>query len=197
MKRTQATKQQIIETTKKLVKTSSKVTVKDICDASFVNIAAINYHFGDKSNLMRIVINEIVEELQAELITYMQDTDLISPEQALSHAMELVVKFATNNKGLIHYLFVESENDGNVSYYGIVQNFLFDNPFASQDIKKLNMNKENDPYILYSRFLILFSSLSMPMIMEFATNKGSHREYSIDNPVFKVKFIQELLKIIK
>lgn len=197
MKKISNTKKQIIEATKRLVKTQSQVTIKDICEASYVNIAAINYHFGNKANLMQLVIAEIVEQLQKELIFYMDTVDVITPEEGLSHVIELVLKFAIANKGLIHYLFVSSENDGNVSYYGIVQNFLFNNPFATMVISKLNLSQETDFQILHSRFLILFSALSMPMIMEFATNKIENRDFSIDNPVFKEKYIRELIKILK
>lgn len=197
MKKTTSTKKQIIEATKRLVKTQSQVTVKDICEASYVNIAAINYHFGDKASLMRIVINEIVEQLQNELIDYMHGFETIEPEASLNHVIELVLRFAAENKGLIHYLFVASENDGSISYYGIVQNFLFNNPFATMVIQKLNIKQEEDWQILYSRFLILFSSLAMPMIMEFAGNQQSERMYSIDNNDFKQKYIKELIKILK
>lgn len=197
MKKISNTKKQIIEATKRLVKTQSQVTIKEICEASYVNIAAINYHFGNKASLMQLVIAEIVEQLQKEMIDYLKTVDNITPEVGLSHVIELILKFAIENKGLIHYLFVASENDGTVSYYGIVQNFLFDNPFASTIITKLNLSKEFDPQILHSRFLILFSALSMPMIMEFAVNKGENRDYSIDNPVFKEKYINELIKILK
>ena len=146
---------------------------------------------------MKIVIGEIVDDLQKELIQYMDMVDLINPEEALNHVIELVLRFAMENKGLIHYLFVSSENDGNISYYGIVQNFLFSNAFASTVLSKLDLVANTDPQVLYSRFLILFSSLAMPMIMEFASNKENYRQFSIDNPAFKQAYIHELLKILK
>lgn len=54
----------IIQETKKRIRKNPKLTIKEIADACFVNIAAVNYHFGRKDNLMAIVVKEILDELK-------------------------------------------------------------------------------------------------------------------------------------
>ncbi len=56
--------------------------ISDICERAQANIAAVNYHFGDKENLYLEVVKKLEEESKADA-PYMQIDPNASPEQKL------------------------------------------------------------------------------------------------------------------
>ena len=187
------TKRQIIEATKALVKVKPNLTVKDICSKAYVNNASINYHFGDKRNLMNIVLKEMIDEFKAYFIEQLEKNDDLGVEETIELIITIVYKFSMNNKGMIRYLFSSDENGISQENVGILQNFLFKDAFFDTVMKKLiKQTKDTDINVIYAKYMVLFSSMCLPMVIEY-TSQNSEPTLSKDLMKEYVKLLEKVM----
>ena len=59
------------------------VTVREICKASNANVAAVNYHFGDKAGLYRAVVLKAIDEMRETNELSQRAGDGLSPEEQI------------------------------------------------------------------------------------------------------------------
>ena len=67
------------------------VTVREICKASHANVAAINYHFGDKAGLYRAVILFAIESMQETNELSQRAGEGLSPEDQIRGFVRVLV----------------------------------------------------------------------------------------------------------
>jgi TetR/AcrR family transcriptional regulator, regulator of cefoperazone and chloramphenicol sensitivity len=68
------------------------VTVRDICRAADVNLALVNYHFGDKFGLYFEVVNEAIASIRAFNEQAMNAPDGASAEDRLRHFIRALLQ---------------------------------------------------------------------------------------------------------
>jgi AcrR family transcriptional regulator len=85
--RVQATRERLLEAGKKLFAEHGfrHVTVRDIAREAEANIAAVNYHFGDKMQLYTSVLHAAVERVRAGIEASMRPAAGLPPEEQLRH----------------------------------------------------------------------------------------------------------------
>lgn len=71
------------------------VTVREICKASNANVAAINYHFGDKAGLYRAVVMFAIELMQETNELSQRAGDGLSPEDQIRQFVRVFVSRIT------------------------------------------------------------------------------------------------------
>lgn len=191
------TKDLIIAKTKELINKNADITIKEITDACYINVAAVNYHFGSKDNLIALVLEEIVNDLKDEISKEIHklDPDVILKE-SLAIMLEIIYNFMLNNMGVIRYLFLNNnyqENSANI----LIDSFFTDNQFTSTILNHIMKTfKIEDKRGAYARYMLLFSSFAMPLFIEIAKNKDSNIISSISLDDFRKTYIIEILKLI-
>lgn len=193
-------KDRLIETTKQLIQKQSKITIKDITDKAYVNVAAVNYHFGSKDNLINLVVGDIIKEFKKEIfeaITAIPEDQ--SPETTLRLMLDLLYEFVLENIGLLNYILINFSTDS-ISSNLIIDEFLNDNEFTKLVLLILETQSGiTDPNRLMARYMLIFSSFVIPLFIELiqVLNPSNNVMYSWrDNTLLKDSYIKELINLL-
>ena len=187
----------IIQETKKRIRKNPKLTIKEIADACFVNIAAVNYHFGRKDNLMAIVVKEILDELKenicASLETFTDDY-----EDNLERIVNILMRFTLENSGVVKYLFLHNASLERCSYL-LMDVFFTDNSFTERIINEIKKAcKCEGGLVSKGKYLLLFSCLSIPLFLQVAEKYEDKPFFpSFQDSEFLQTYIKEMLRIIR
>jgi len=198
--RDESIKKLIIQSTKELIKEKGDVTIKDIADYTHVNIAAVNYHFSSKNNLVQIVISDIMTEFKSDILTKVKsyDQDLVDLEVFLTEILSLTYNFIFTHKGVIKYLFLNLNHQKD-SAAQLFEVFFQDNEFLNVVYDSLSRyTKTDNPKELLIKYLMIFSSFMMPLFIELFESKQTN--YQIDmihDKDYKDIFIKKLINLIK
>lgn len=190
------TKESIIYNTKELPKTRTNLTIKDITDASNINVAAVNYYFGSKDNLVNIVLKEAITELKVkiyeELLIPNDDTGKPgNTELMINKAVDLIYGFAEEYIGVIYLSFIGSEGQGNSTNI-LVNEFVTDTAFLEKLFEVFReITGINDPLKLTAKYVILFSSFSVPLFLRSVIPNVTNAKFK----EYKDAYIKELVKV--
>lgn len=197
MEKNENIKAKIIDTAKTLLKTNGTFTIKDIAEACYINIAAVNYHFGSKENLLNIVTQEIIDEIKeiiTENINHLPQTT--SNEETIENILNLTYTFALENMGIIKYLFLNTDYQDENAHI-LIREFFTDSAFTRRIYGKISESTHTrDHETLRVKYLLLFSSFAIPLFIHVLGTKNKNESLSLKSPSFRKKYIKELLNIL-
>ncbi len=192
-------KRKIIENTKMLIQKNASVTIKEIAEASYVNIAAVNYHFGSKEKLLTIVVNEVLTELKKHItIEVDKTTNKLSVEQILEVMITYIYDFTVDNMGFLNYLFLTKEIQKESAGL-LIDSFMNDNEFTRFVLQKLTENKNiQNKKEAFAKYIILFSSFSIPLFIQISQMKSNNpmKIETFKDPEFRQYFIKNIMKMM-
>jgi AcrR family transcriptional regulator len=89
-----------------------KVTVRDICQAAGANVAAVNYHFGDKLGLYRVVLQSAIDAMRETSQAAREAGVGQPPEKQLRRFVEVFLhRILTPGNESVHQLITREMND--------------------------------------------------------------------------------------
>ncbi len=194
-----AIKRLMIAETRKLIEEKGHVTIKDISERCYVNIASVNYYFGSKDNLMFIVLTEVLTEIKERIIKLVSDNEEKDIESFLERVIGYIYNFAVDNVGLLRYFFLSADmKEGQL--YEFVRSFFLDPEFIAIVYKSLGDYLDTDDMkLLQVKYLIIFSSFFMPLFIQIIQPNvdESAQMATFKDPVFKKYFTKQIIKILK
>jgi AcrR family transcriptional regulator len=197
MKNNKDIKEKIIVSAKKHLKQQGSFTIKELADDCFINIAAVNYHFGSKENLLNLVLQEIIDELKG-LVTKTIDQlpKSAADETTMELILDLIYTYAIENVGIINYLFLQNEYQGENAHI-LIREFFSESDFTREIYKKIaEATQTHDDETLKVKYLLLFSSFAIPLFIQILAHKNQDDILTLKSPTFRKKYIDELIKIL-
>ena len=150
-------KDKIIRETKSLLQKQRTVTIKDIADKCYMNIASVNYYFGSKEFLIQQVVSEVIEELKTEILHLLYENKGKSKSVVLEEMIGFTYTYALENIGILSYLFLNQDMQQTSSNL-LVDTFFSDNDFTRLIFKEITLsNQAIDQQTLYAQYMIMFS----------------------------------------
>jgi len=192
-------KKTIIVATRKLIAEKSTITIREIADACYVNVAAVNYYFGSKDKLLSIVLEEMIGEITQTIVFQLNQFSTDYPvEKILENMINLIYNYAMSNLGVIGYLFMNVENRELASKL-FVDAFFKEGEFKAMIFQKMRESGTvQDDTSLYARYIMLFSCFCIPLVIQILSDpeSGSGLEV-LQSEKFKQQYIEELMKMLR
>jgi AcrR family transcriptional regulator len=124
MKRDAATRARLLAAAERLFadRGFKKVTVREICRAARANVAAINYHFGDKLGLYREILQSAIDGMRATTDAAREAGKGHAPDERLRRSIEaLVTRVLSDDTRTVHNLIHREINDPTPALDAIVE----------------------------------------------------------------------------
>ena len=102
-----------------------KVTVREICHAARANVAAVNYHFGDKLGLYRVVLQSAIDRMRATSEAAREEGKGRPPEEQLRRYLGIfLARILSPGSEGIHRLITREVNDPTEAFDALVEQGL-------------------------------------------------------------------------
>ncbi|HHV73103.1 MAG TPA: TetR/AcrR family transcriptional regulator [Thermoanaerobacterium sp.] len=152
------TKEKILNATIDIVGMKGEATIREITEKAGVNVASINYYFGNKNNLLKEVENYYAEKLLKSGYDILLDTTLTPQNRIFKWALNLI-EYMYKYPALISIIVKLTHDDK--SYNPVIIKKIYFNDEVQKIVENIikDITKIEDSRILNFKYLQLFSGI--------------------------------------
>lgn len=187
------TRSKILQTAMNIVGRKGEVTIREITEEAGVNVAAINYYFGNKSNLLKEVENyysDLLYGMQYEILV----NEKLTPKEKLSYWAKNLIEFMFRFPALI-MLIVNLSNEDKHYNPKLIQKIYLNKEFQHmiEDIIKQGTGLE-DKKLLSFKYMQVFSGILGLVVGRVVANTFGEGESTFD--ITAPEEIEEYISLI-
>ncbi len=186
----------IIKAARDLIKEQGSFTIKELTAATNTNIASVNYHFGSKENLSRIIIEDLIVNLKKVLSFYIFEVaPIVDVETFIDQIINILYDYTVENAQMFRYLFITLDSQKDAARE-ILEAFFSNNDFTNAIYKQLSVVIGSpNPKEIAARYMIFFVSGVVPMLLELIQGKKEGIA-SFKDEEFKKFYLQGMRKLL-
>lgn len=198
MSKNNKTKDLIFETAVKLIRETGNLTLKDISANAKVNIAAINYYFGDKETLIKEIIKSQLNKLKDAVEVFVDNLDTqLDYETNVRKLIGYLYDFSLKNIGIINFIFSSgNEHIMELSIYQYIHVVSLDKEFMDKLMKSMAKIRPSVNHLeCQVKFVQLISTFAFPLLFELNLSKIDIAFFNrVSEPKFREKYIAQIAK---
>ncbi|SHF61288.1 transcriptional regulator, TetR family [Caldanaerobius fijiensis DSM 17918] len=191
------TKEKILSATIDIVGVKGEATIREITEKAGVNVASINYYFGNKNNLLKEVENYYAEKLFKSSYDILRDDNLDLEDKLFKWSINLV-EYMFKYPALIAIIVKLTNDDKNYNPVIIKKIYLNDEiQKIIKDIIKKITNIE-DSKVLNFKYMQLFSGILGTVINHIVIDMYGDKKsiLNMDDPEELRQYIKLLIASI-
>lgn len=199
MNKNNKTKDLIFKTAIELLQENGNLILKNISDKAKVNIAAINYYYGDKDTLLKEIIVYELTILKTNVSKYLDMFNEFNenPEESMCKILTYLYDYSIENLGILKFIF--SANNKQITeeaIYLYIHEITLDTEFMDKVMVFINTIS---PFYTMDKYKIkytqLLSTFAFPLVVELDLLKIDIAYFtSIKDVRFRENYIKQLCK---
>lgn len=138
---------------------------RDIAEEAGINLALLNYYYGSKQNLFRLVMAEKIETLFGLIVPILSDSS-ISLQKKIVHMVEKYTELLLENQDLPIFVLNEIKNNSQ-PFASIVNNIRQSaTEIVQKQIEESKINISADDLVVNVLSMVIFPFVSRPLLFE-------------------------------
>lgn len=160
------TEQKIVEAARKIFtqKGYAATKTRDIAEEAGINLALLNYYFGSKENLFKLIVTEKFEDLFGLMSPILSDKD-ITLEEKIRTLVTNYTKLLTENEDLPIFVLNELKNNGSIFDHILQQARTMSQPILDDQLVSNAHSISTADFIMNIVSMTIFPFIAKPLFI--------------------------------